>query len=136
MYDRSVCEEISNRFTALESLDESFDVNNTWRSIRANIKTSAKGNLGYLKLKHNKPWFDDKHSKLIDQQEQVKLQWLKNPSQFIGDDLQNLRHETSRTFRNKKKEYVKGRINELETIIKNKSIRDLYRGINEFKKGY
>jgi hypothetical protein len=47
--------EISNRFAALESLDERFDVNNTWESIRENIKTSAKDNLGYQKLKHNKP---------------------------------------------------------------------------------
>jgi hypothetical protein len=29
-----------------------------------------------------------------------------------------------------------GKINELETNNKNKNIRDLYRGINEFKKGY
>jgi hypothetical protein len=34
--------EISNRFAALESLDESFDINNAWESIRENIKTSAK----------------------------------------------------------------------------------------------
>jgi hypothetical protein len=32
-------------------------------------------------------------------------------------------------------EYLKGKINELETN-KIKNIRDLYRGINEFKKGY
>jgi hypothetical protein len=44
--------------------------------------------------------------------------------------------ETSRTFRNKKREYLKGKINELETNNKNKNITDLYRGINEFKKGY
>jgi hypothetical protein len=50
--------------------------------------------------------------------------------------VQNLRHETSRTFRNKKTEYLKGRIKELGTINKNKNIRDLYKGINEFKKGY
>jgi hypothetical protein len=31
---------------------------------------------------------------------------------------------------------LKDKINELETSNKNKSIRDLYRGINEFKKGY
>jgi hypothetical protein len=31
---------------------------------------------------------------------------------------------------------LKGKINELETNNKNKNIRDLYRGINEFKKGY
>jgi hypothetical protein len=53
-----------------------------------------------------------------------------------GYNLQNLRREASRTFRNKKREYLKGRINELETNNKNKNIRDLYRGINEFKKGY
>jgi hypothetical protein len=50
--------EISNRFAALESLDESFYINNAWESIRENIKTSTEENLGYQKLKHNKPWFD------------------------------------------------------------------------------
>jgi hypothetical protein len=78
--------EISNRFAGLESLDESFDINNAWESIRENIKTSAKGNLGYQNLKHNKPWFDE-CSKLIDQQKQAKLQWLQNPREIIGDNL-------------------------------------------------
>jgi hypothetical protein len=128
--------EISNRFASLESLEESFDVNNAWESIRENIKTSAKENLGYQKLKHNKPWFDDDCLKLIDQWKQAKLQWLQNPNQINRDNLQNLRHDTSRIFRNKKREYLKGKINEVETNNKNKNIRDLYRGINEFKKGY
>jgi hypothetical protein len=61
---------------------------------------------------------------------------LQNPSQINGDNLQNLRHETSRKFRNKQREYLKGKINEHETNNKNKNIRDLYRGIYEFKKGY
>jgi hypothetical protein len=61
---------------------------------------------------------------------------LQNPNQINRDNLQNLRCETSRTFRNKQREYLKGKINELETNNKNKNIRDLYRGINEFKKGY
>jgi hypothetical protein len=39
-------------------------------------------------------------------------------------------------FRNKKREYLKDKINELETNNKNKNIRDFCRGINEFKKGY
>jgi hypothetical protein len=57
-------------------------------------------------------------------------------SQISVDNLQNLRHETNRTFGNKKREYLKGKINELETNNKNKNIRDLYSSINEFKKGY
>jgi hypothetical protein len=110
--------------------------NNAWESIRENIKASAKENLGYQKLKHNKPWFDDKCSQLIDQQKQAKLQWLQNPNQISGDNLQNVKCETSRTFRNKKREYLKGKIIELETNNKNKNTRDLYRGISEFKLGY
>jgi hypothetical protein len=39
-------------------------------------------------------------------------------------------------FRNKKKEHLKGNFEELETNRKIKNIRDLYRGINDFKKGY
>jgi hypothetical protein len=61
---------------------------------------------------------------------------LKNPSQINGHNLKNVRRETNRIFRNKKREYLKGKINELETNNKNKSIRELYRGINEFKKRY
>jgi hypothetical protein len=69
--------EISNRFVALENLDESLDINNAWESIRDNIKTSAKENLGYDMLKHNKPSFDYECSKLIDKQKQAKLEWFK-----------------------------------------------------------
>jgi hypothetical protein len=55
--------------------------------------------------------------KLIDQWRQAKIQWLQNSSQ-IGDNLQNLRHETTRIFRNKKREYLKDKINSLRLIIK------------------
>jgi hypothetical protein len=34
------------------------------------------------------------------------------------------------------REYLKDKINELARNSKNKNIRDLYRGINEFKRGY
>jgi hypothetical protein len=36
----------------------------------------------------------------------------------------------------KRREYVRGKINELEANNKNKNIRDVYRSINEFKKKY
>jgi hypothetical protein len=45
-----------------------------------------------------------------------------------------VRCEASRRFRNKKKEYLKDKINEFATNSKNKNIRDLYRGINEFRR--
>jgi hypothetical protein len=113
---------VSNLFAALESLDESFDITNTWESVREYIKTSAKDTLEYHRLKHKEPWFDDNCSKLVDERKQAKLKWLQNPSQLNVDNLQSLRRETSRKFRKKKREYVKDKINELETDNKNKDI--------------
>jgi hypothetical protein len=64
------------------------------------------------------------------------LQWLQDPSEINGDNLNNVSHEASRHFRNKKREYLNDKINELATNSKNKNIRDLYRAINELKRGY
>jgi phage-related tail protein len=49
---------------------------------------------------------------------------------------QTVRCETRTHFRNKKREYFKHKINKLGTHIKNDNVRDLYRGVNEFTKGY
>jgi hypothetical protein len=58
------------------------------------------------------------------------------PSEANEDNLSDVRREASRYFRNKEREYLKVKINELEPNSKNKNIRDLYRDINGFKKGY
>jgi hypothetical protein len=50
--------------------------------------------------------------------------------------INDIRREASRHFRSKKREYLKDKINKLATSNKNKNIRDPYRGINEFRKGY
>jgi hypothetical protein len=52
------------------------------------------------------------------------------------DNFHNVRREASRHFRNKKREYLKDKINEIELNSKDKNIRDLYRGITELKKVY
>jgi chemotaxis methyl-accepting protein methylase len=64
------------------------------------------------------------------------LQWLQGPSEINGDNLKIVRREAGRYLRNKRREYLKNKINELATNSKNKNIRDLYRGINEIKRGY
>jgi hypothetical protein len=61
---------------------------------------------------------------------------LQDPSDTNEDKLSNVRWEVSRHFRNKKREYLKDKINKLESTSKNKNIRDLLSGIYKFKKGY
>ena len=64
------------------------------------------------------------------------MQWVQDSSQRNVDNLSNIRHKSPRHFRNKNKAHVKAKIEELETNSKIKNIRDLYRGISDFKKGY
>jgi len=46
------------------------------------------------------------------------MQWLQDQTQSIVDNVKNLRCEASRHFRNKNKEYLKAKIDELETNSK------------------
>ena len=64
------------------------------------------------------------------------MQWLQDPSQNNVDHLNNVRLEARRHFRKNKKEYLKTKIEGLETNSKIKNVRDLYRGISDFNKGY
>jgi hypothetical protein len=40
--------EVSNRFAALENLDTEVEIINAWKTIKLNIKISAKESLGYI----------------------------------------------------------------------------------------
>jgi len=83
----------------------------------------AAENLGYYSLKQHKPWFDEVCSKLLDQRKRLNCSdciiHVKN-----GDNIKNVSHETIRNFREKRKDYLKGKISELEISSKKKNIRD------------
>jgi hypothetical protein len=134
--EEQYCVEVLNWFTALEDLDAEVEINSAWETIRENINVSAKESQGYFELKKHKPWFDKGCSKFLDQRKQAKLQVLQDPSEINGDSLNNTNRKASKHFRSKKKECLKDKINEFATNSKNKNIRDLYRGINGFKRGY
>jgi len=87
-------------------------------------------------LKQNKPWIEEERLGFLDQRKRATMQWIKDPSQSNVNNLNNVRREVSRHFRNIKKAYMRAKVEELETKSKIKNIRDLYRGINEFQEWY
>jgi hypothetical protein len=108
---------ISNKSAALENVNDSGEIYRVWESIKQNIKISAKESLGLSDRKQQKPCFDEKCLQFLDQRKQAKMQWLRNPNKSNVDNLNNVRSESTRHFRNNKREYlkVKARPNELET---------------------
>jgi len=134
---REQCQiEITNRFAALEKLNCDEKVNRTWEHIKVNIQTSAKQSRCLQELKRNKPWFDEECLGFLDQRKPAKMQWIQDPSQSNEDNLNNVRREVSRHFRDIKKAYMRAKIEKLETKSKNQNSFYLYRDINDFKKGY
>jgi hypothetical protein len=56
----------------------------------------------------------------LDQRKQAKMQWIHDPNQNNVDNLNHVRREASRHFRNKKKAYLKAKIEKIETNHKTK----------------
>ena len=116
----------------MENLCDNEDINRAWENIKENIKTSAKESLGLQELKWHKPWFDEECLGFLDQRKQAKTQWIHDPSQSNIDNLNNVRHDASRHFRNKKDAYLKAKIEEIKTNSKIKNSMD--RGINDLRR--
>jgi hypothetical protein len=51
------------------------------------------------------------------------MQWVLDQNQSSVDNVNSVRREVSRHFRNKKKEYLKTKIGELETKSEKRNIR-------------
>ena len=85
------------------NLNDDEDVNRTSKNIKKNIQTSAKGSLGLHELKQNKPWFYEECLGFLDQRKRAKMHWIGDPNQSNVDTLNNVRHEVSRHFRDKRR---------------------------------
>jgi hypothetical protein len=74
----------------LENLNVREDINRAWENIKENIKISAQESLGLHERKHHKPWFDAECTQFLDKRKQAKIQWLQNPNQSNGGNLNNV----------------------------------------------
>ena len=120
----------------MENLSDGKDINRAWENIKENNKTSAKEGLSLYKLKQHKPWFGEECLGFLGQRKQAKMQWIQDSSQSDVDNLNNVRYEASRYFKNMK-EYLKAKIHEFETNSNYQKYQGpIYWGISYFKKGY
>ena len=62
------------------------------------------------------------------------MHWLQDPNQSNVNNLNNVRREAIRHFRNKNKKYLKTKIDELETNSKIKNNQRFVKVHNDFKK--
>jgi hypothetical protein len=75
-------------------------------------------------LKQHKPRLDGDCLGFLNQRKQAITQALQDPNQSKVDNLYIVRRKACKHFRNKKKEYMRDKIDEHKTNSKNKNIRD------------
>jgi hypothetical protein len=114
--------ETLNRFAALKNLDSKVDINSAMETVRENIQISAKESLGYYEFKRFKPLFDERCPELLYEMKEAKLQRLQQPSEINGDNPNNVRHEVSRHFRNKRREYQKTKLMSLQRTVRPRTL--------------
>jgi hypothetical protein len=107
--------------------DDDVVTNRPRKSITAKVYASAIESLGYYEIKQHEPWFNEDCSKILGQRKQQNSKWLQDKIHTHGNNLNNLRCETSTTSRKTKMEYLKEQICELETNSKKEHLRDTYR---------
>ena len=64
---------------------------------------------GYYK-NGNKPTFDQECSELANKRKREKLHLVQNPNEQIAEDFSNVRRDTCRMFRKKKRDYMKAKV--------------------------
>jgi len=104
-------------------VNEDEDVNRVWGNVKHTIQTSAKESLGMHEWKQHKPSFDEECLGFLDQRKRTKTQWVQDPCQSNVGNLNSVRREVGRHLRNKKKEYLRAKIEELEANSKINNIR-------------
>jgi hypothetical protein len=92
--------------------------------------------LVYCEFKQHKPWFDEKCSELLDQRKHDTLKLLQNPSQTNEENMNDVRRETNRTFREKGRNIGKKKLMCLKQSVKIKVSDTYYVGIHKFMIDY
>ena len=64
--------------------------------------------------KQRKPWFDEECLGSLAERKRAKRRWVQDPCQSNVDNLNSVRREVSRHFRNKKKEYLRAKMRNLK----------------------
>jgi hypothetical protein len=107
------------------TISDSENINRAWENNKKNIKISFRRSLGLYELKQHQEWSDEERLRHLDQRKHAKVHWVLGPKQSNVDNLQNVRREGRRHFRNIKKAYLKDKIDELATNSKIKKYQRL-----------
>jgi hypothetical protein len=105
--------DVANRYLVFKGLEIS-SVDDTWVTIRDSIKASAEERIGNLETYQNKSLFNQECSILANKRKQLILLCLKTA------DFTNVRRDNCRTFKKKKCDYMKAKVNKLEDFSNKK----------------
>ena len=73
-------------------------------------------------MKHHKPWFDEESLGFLDQRKRAKMQWAQDPSQNNADNLNSVRREVSRYFREERSHFCELKLRNSKLTVRSKTL--------------
>ncbi|PSN38267.1 hypothetical protein C0J52_16903 [Blattella germanica] len=103
--------ELKNLRNDEERLEYQIKITNRFETL------ASSESVGHLKKRQSRKWFDDECIDMVHKRKLAKMNRKRKPNEQNSEQLCSIRWETTRFLKNKKREYLKEKINDLESIL-------------------
>lgn len=140
--DRFMEKEIKNQFSIelgtrlKDSNMEQNSVDAEWQNIKKCINETAEEVVGKISTVTKKEWFDDECVNALEKKNRAYKQMTSRNTRLSRQEYKDNRKESHRLFRKKKREYFKGKLDNIQTAFNNKDAKNFYREVKCLKESF
>uniref|UniRef100_A0A8D8W2L6 Craniofacial development protein 2 n=1 Tax=Cacopsylla melanoneura TaxID=428564 RepID=A0A8D8W2L6_9HEMI len=112
------------------------DIDAIWNDAKAIIMEVAEEQIGQKEWRRNQEWFDDDCKQIIDRKNIARDKMMSLNTRSNAEMYHNLRKESKKMLRRKKREAMKLKMREIDELHKENEQRQFYAAVNKMKKGF
>uniref|UniRef100_A0A8D8PVV0 Craniofacial development protein 2 n=1 Tax=Cacopsylla melanoneura TaxID=428564 RepID=A0A8D8PVV0_9HEMI len=112
------------------------NIDEKWDEAKNTILEVARENIGEKEHGKNEDWFDEKCKQIIERKNQARNIMMNTNTRSNAETYRNLRRESKKVIRSKKREALKQKVKEIDELSKENEQRKFYAAINKMKNGF
>ena len=129
-YSEEVAKEVRLQLRAEGSVEDQ------WDRIRRCVNGSAENNVGVKRNTKRKEWYNDECREFLVKKIAARQRWLRTNGRNEREEYERRRRECNRLIRRCKREWMDGKIEEIEKDNNRGNTKAFYRRVNEQKRTY
>ena len=122
--------------TGSEDRADIISIDEQWKSIKEAMLETARETIGEKAKIRNEEWFDDECRAIISQKNIDRLQMLQKETRSACEKYKQSRKTANKVIRNKKKAYLKKKLESIEELNSQNENRKFYHAVKRMNKGF